>query len=132
MYRFYMDFAQETLMVALYLAGLIVCVRNRRVSPCIQFVITGFAVLIAAAPTVQLVGLVLHWIINSDGRPSESFFYIMQFVELCQRFERVVGMSLIVFGLGLVLIDVGRRVRVHQRGSEELSRPALGLSEAVK
>ena len=121
---FYLDCAQETLMVALYIVGAIVCVRNRRVSRYLLLVIAGFAGLIAAAPMVQLVGLMLSTIKKLDTRVAENFFDIMQCVGLCQRLGKVLGLSLVVIGLGLVLIDIGRRIGGRPRKFEELNRLA--------
>jgi hypothetical protein len=135
--RFYLQVAQEALMVFLYLAGLIICVRNRGMSRWMSLVVAGFVVMIMAAPMVQAVGHAVQVVglVVRRFKHFEEFTRIMRVVEILQSLSKIVGMGLIVSGLGLVFIDLGRRFGPfmnHRRESDDLNRPALSLIKVGK
>ncbi|HBI41310.1 MAG TPA: hypothetical protein DDY78_00435 [Planctomycetales bacterium] len=129
-YYYYLECAQETMLLALYLTGLIVCVRNRRVSRWTGLVLTGFAVLVVATPISQLVWQVLRFVSVTNGTMTKNASYVLHVVMLLQSLGKVVGMGLVVTGLGLVLIDLGRRLGARLRESVEVNQPALSRTEA--
>jgi hypothetical protein len=131
-YYYYLECAQETLLLALYLTGLIVCVRNRRVSRWTGLVLTGFAVLLVATPISLLVWQVLRFVSVTNGSMTENALYVLHVVMLLQSLGKVVGMGLVVTGLGLVFIDLGRRLGARLRESKEANQPALSLTDAGK
>ncbi len=129
-YFFYMECAQETLLMALYLAGLVLCIRNRRASRCTWLVLIGFAVLAAATPITRLVWQILVFVGVRNGVVTENAMHVLQVFVLVQSVGKVVGMGLVVTGLGLVLIDLGRRVNGRLRESKEVNQPVLSGTEA--
>jgi hypothetical protein len=129
-YHYYLECAQETLLLALYLTGLIVCVRNRRVSRWTGLVLTGFAVLVVATPISQLAWQVLRFVSVTNGLMTENAMYVLRVVMLLQSLGKIVGMGLVVTGLGLVFIDLGRRLGGRLRESKEVNQPAISRTEA--
>jgi hypothetical protein len=129
-YYDYLECAQEMLLLALYLTGLIVCIRNRRVSSWTWLVLLGFAVLAAGMPITQLVWQVLRFVGVRHGLMTENASYVLHVVMLLQIIGKVVGMGLVVTGLSLVLINLGRRLSRRLRESKEVNQPALSRAEA--